>query len=539
MTKVLCGQKSLVLKILFVFLAVFLAACGGRTYENGTKILRICFYEDIQTLDPIYAENQTDRWLSQQIFNTLYTYGEDLVLYPELAESHSLMPNGRELQIKLREDVVFHNAPIFAEGKGRELRARDVVFSLKRFLKDAPSSSEQAALLREFLAEPIDTAIQELDHLTVKISLRQPVGAFLHLLAMPSTAIVPEEAFNTTQNIKFADQPVGTGPFMFGKYKRGSFAVLNKHPQYFKSSLNDTALPFLDAIDISFGLDEADALAELRQNGLDIMQISYSSMSKIKAEYPNELKSLYDTLAVPLLSVLGVDFQVAPLYYNDLKSPMLSQYFRKGLIKGICTDSIGLELPFDTYAKAEGQFLAPILPQYSQKATLLKPCDLAASKRLLEKYTIEPGAPLWNIYAPESHQDLAQTLQNAWHVCQFGLVNEPEKAAIKLKTKHFWVADEVLMLHFLARADSLQSFKDEVRIAWHDAAAIKEPSERQEAASLLAKQFYDKAFFMPLFFERLVFLKRKRVESMPFTPLGVWKAEVMDLDQEQAVQEES
>ncbi len=513
-------------------LALLLAACGGArpSSENGEKILRLALAEEIQTLDPIYAQSESDIWLSSQIFNTLYTFGEDLVLYPELAEKHQLLPNQREYLISLREDVKFHHSPIFAEDKGRPLRARDVVFSLKRLLKNATKTSEQALLLAQFLAEPLDTAIQEVDHITIKIALKQPVGAFLQLLSMPATAIVPEEAFNSELNQKFAEFPVGTGPFTFGKYKRGSFLILNKNEHYFKASLNDTALPFLDAIDVSFGLDEDDAFAEMRQNGLDLMLISSSSLQKIQKKYSNELQTRYDTLSVPLLSILGARFEVNPMAYKDLKNPMLSQYFRKGLRKGICMDSLGLELPFGAYMETEGRFLSPILPRFSQHTNHLSyRCDLPTSRLLLGKYKPAKDAPNWQFYAAEQHKTLQEHLQNAWKVCQFGLSDNPNQAAIRLEIQRFWVADEALMLSFLAQADTLQSFKDEVGIPWEKVVGIQDAQARQEAATELAVQYNEKSFFIPLYFQRLVLLKQKNVNGIPFTPLGLLKAENIDL----------
>ena len=58
---------------------------------------------------------------------------------PALAETWEISEDGRVYTINIKKGVYFQDSPVFPNGKGREVTAKDFVYSFKRIL--APSTA--------------------------------------------------------------------------------------------------------------------------------------------------------------------------------------------------------------------------------------------------------------------------------------------------------------------------------------------------------------------------------------------------------------
>jgi peptide/nickel transport system substrate-binding protein len=128
---------------------------------------------------------------------------------PLLAESWTMEPDGRSYTFKLRKGVKYHD--------GEAFDAADVKFSFDR-AKDDKSTNKAKKAVFDNIAR-IDTP----DAHTVILTLNNADGNFLFRLGENTAVILdPKSAAGT------ATKPIGTGPFRFDDWKKGSSVTLSK-----------------------------------------------------------------------------------------------------------------------------------------------------------------------------------------------------------------------------------------------------------------------------------------------------------------------
>lgn len=164
-------------------------------------------------LDPTAgAAAAIDEIVYANIFEGLTRIGSKGEVLPALAESWSVSDDGKTYTFKLRTGVKFHD--------GTDFDASNVKFSLDR-ARGEDSTNAQKALFKAI--ESVDVV----DAATVKITLSTPAGNFTFNLGWGDAVIVaPESADNNKTN------PVGTGPFKFSKWAKGSSIEMVKSDNY-------------------------------------------------------------------------------------------------------------------------------------------------------------------------------------------------------------------------------------------------------------------------------------------------------------------
>ena len=91
---------------------------------------------NVPHLDPIHSTTTVSSRVNAAIFEGLYHYHyfkRPFTLEPLLADGMpEISADGLKYRIKLKKGVLFQDDPAFADGKGRELTVKDVIFSWKR-----------------------------------------------------------------------------------------------------------------------------------------------------------------------------------------------------------------------------------------------------------------------------------------------------------------------------------------------------------------------------------------------------------------------
>lgn len=164
-------------------------------------------------LDPTAgAAAAIDEVVYANIFEGLTRIGPDGSVQPGLAESWTISDDGKTYTFKLRTGVKYHD--------GTDFNAEDVKFSLDR-ARAADSTNAQKGL---FAA--IDS-VEATDPATVTVKLKNPQGSFLYNMGWGDAVIVASETAETNK-----EKPVGTGPFRFENWAKGSSITIVKNAEY-------------------------------------------------------------------------------------------------------------------------------------------------------------------------------------------------------------------------------------------------------------------------------------------------------------------
>ncbi len=212
------------------------AGCGGihSAGDGDDDVLRLTTAR-IRGFDPAHAGDMASVIATGRIYEGLLQYAywdrpyrvEPLLAdgWPEVSE------DGRTWRFRIRRGIYFSDDPCFVAtgGKGRELVAQDLVYSIKR-IADVHVGSGGYWVFRgriegldDFRAasqgeEPTDYS-REVEGLRavgpheLEIRLTEPYPQLPWVLAMPYAFAVPREAVDAYGE-RFVNHPVGTGPYV-------------------------------------------------------------------------------------------------------------------------------------------------------------------------------------------------------------------------------------------------------------------------------------------------------------------------------------
>ncbi len=255
-----------------------LAACllAPLQAAQAETVLRARLNSDIYSSNPgVLRDENTDAVLAH-VVEGLVANREDGGVGPMLAKSWDISADGKTYTFHLRSGLVFHN--------GAPVTAADAVWSLKRYF-DKKTHWRCYSDLRGIAHVQSVTAP---DPLTVQVALDRAAPLFPQMLARVDCG---QSGILSRASIA-ADgtwlRPIGTGPFMFGDWKRNQYVDLVRFPRY-------AALPgpmdgntggkraLVDRIHYLVIPDVSAALAALERGSLDILdQIGPTDYATIK-----------------------------------------------------------------------------------------------------------------------------------------------------------------------------------------------------------------------------------------------------------------
>jgi oligopeptide transport system substrate-binding protein len=276
-------------------LASLLLACTP-SRKNLGNVYRGVLVSNLKSFDPATVQDQYSSMCQFQVYETLVEYkylARPYDIQPCLASAApEISDSGKVYTIRLKKGVEFADDACFPGGKGREVKAADFVYSIKRMcdartrttgwwifdgkvagLDDFRKASESLPPLPEQIYPPLYdqevAGLRALDDTTVRIELTKPYPYFKYILAMPYAAVVPREAVEHYGE-DFLNHPVGTGPYILKEWRRGLRLIFERNPKYkhgfypSEGTAGDSAeglladagkpLPFIDRLE--FGIFE-------------------------------------------------------------------------------------------------------------------------------------------------------------------------------------------------------------------------------------------------------------------------------------------
>ncbi|MCD7107833.1 ABC transporter substrate-binding protein [Rhizobium sp. DKSPLA3] len=173
--------------------------------------------------------NVPTQLVSGQIYEGLLRYDEKLQPMPSLAKAWEISPDGLTYTFHLHDGVTWHDGVPFGTA--------DVLFSVNEFLlKTQPRHRNTMSRVAKVEA-PNDT--------TVVFTLKQPFEPFIRSFAFWSMPMVPKHLYQGTDYATNPanEKPIGTGPFKFASWTKGSDIHLVKNAQYYLAGK-----PYLDDV---------------------------------------------------------------------------------------------------------------------------------------------------------------------------------------------------------------------------------------------------------------------------------------------------
>ena len=331
--------------------ALALAACGGP--QTRVNDVRLGIALEPPNLDPTSgAAAATDEIVYANVFEGLTRIGAHGEVLPALAERWDISPDRLTYIFHLHEGVRFHD--------GTSCDAADVKFSLDR--ARAPESTNA----QKGLFEPI-ASVEIVDPLTVKVTLTRPAGDFLFNMGWGDAVIVAPESAATN-----AVKPIGTGPFRFSRWLRGTQIELVRNPDYWGAPAR------LDAATFVVIPDPAAAYAALLAGDID--------------SFPNfpAVELLPQIEGDPRFAiVIGTTEGETILAINNARKPFDDLRVRQAIAHAIDRKALILGAS-EGYGVPIGSHFPPHDPAYVD-LTGTYPFDIAAGRRLLAEAGFPDG----------------------------------------------------------------------------------------------------------------------------------------------------
>ncbi|MCY1509395.1 Heme-binding protein A [compost metagenome] len=249
---------------IFWLLVIIFTSCSRHTEDRDKKVFNINLDQNLTSLDPAFARNQNAIWMINQVFNGLVQVDSGLNTVPCIAKSWQISTDHLTYTFHLRNDVFFHDDPLFAKGKGRKVVADDFVYSFYRLID--PKVASSGGWIFSDKVKDINS-FKAINDTTFQITLIKPFPAFMKLLTAQYCSVVPKEVVEHYGK-DFRSHPVGTGPFKFKYWKEDEILVLLKNENYWEKQ-GTQSLPYLDAVKVTFISDKQSAFMNFIKKELD------------------------------------------------------------------------------------------------------------------------------------------------------------------------------------------------------------------------------------------------------------------------------
>ncbi|MBD66122.1 MAG: hypothetical protein CME62_13000 [Halobacteriovoraceae bacterium] len=345
------------LNVCVLLLTLFAVSCTKKQ-NFDKKVLNVVTMAKVKGLDPVNAGDTYSSREIARVYEGLLEYHylkRPYTLQPNLAESMpEVSEDGLTYTFKIKKGVKFHDNKCFKDGKGRELKASDFVYSIKRMADMRNISTGWWLLdgrikgLNEWrdkyngkVANYDDEieGLKALDDYTLQFKLTSEYPQFLYSLAMVYTYAVPREAVEMYGK-EFLNNPVGTGAFMTGTYAQSNTIKYVKNPNYrdvFYPSEGEEGdkeagllkpagkkLPLVDEILVEIQTESSTRWLNFKKGNLDFAEVDKDNFNSVvvpgKGITADYAKKGIVLETVPDLDITYIAFNHDdPLFKNNVK----------------------------------------------------------------------------------------------------------------------------------------------------------------------------------------------------------------------------
>ena len=381
---------------------------------DGKKIFYHYRTSAHKTLDPMKQFDAASAQIVQNLFDTLLHYSylqRPYQLEPLLLEK---MPEQQDDKVTylftLKKGVYFNDDPAFKDGKGRELKVDDVIYSIKRFADF--SVNDLSYVLIAGMIEGLDqfrdkteelskknkpvnydalpvSGLKKLDDYRLQIKFTSDNPLVLYPLAFSGLSMVAREAVEKYGD-QFQEHPVGTGPFYMKEYSRRGKMILAKNPRYHQTyptegSAEDKAagllddagkqLPFVDEVHLPLIEETQPAMLKFKNGDIYWIAMNKDEFNNLAYKDKNDgkfhLKKPHDE------------------QYNIYDENYLStEYFKFGMRDKIVGSNKALRQAI-AYALNQEDFIDLMFNGRAMASSTIVPLPIAGSQRQVGDYWYE------------------------------------------------------------------------------------------------------------------------------------------------------
>jgi peptide/nickel transport system substrate-binding protein len=427
---------------------------------------------------------------------------------PWLATGFTVSANKKTYTFTLRKGVKFSN--------GKPMTSADVKFSLQQSMAAAKGWGY------------IDTAIKSVDAPspdTVVINLKFAWAPLLADLSLFSNGIVPNNYDGMTQ-AQFYQHPIGTGPFMWDYWHKGTALKLLRNPYYWQTGPDGSKLPYVNSVTWTDVPSDNTRETELKGSQAQIDEFpAWSTVSSLKST-PGVSMDLFNSTQTNYLS------------FNELVKPFQDVHVRRAISLAINRPDLVKAVLFGNGKPANSLF-PPQVPYYDPSTPGYQ-YNLSQAKQQMKESSVPHGFTTTLLIASgdSDYVTIATILQAELKPLGINLKIEqldPNTADNDQQTLKYdmtltlWTMDipdpDELATFAVDPKSGARSFftaydNPAVVTATHEAETTTVPAQRQKLYNLIQTDAAQDAFMAYLYYSPYPYATTSNVHGFFVTPLG-------------------
>ena len=299
--------------------------------------------------------------IASNVFNGLVAADFKLQPVPELAERWEVSPDERTYTFHIVKNAKWHD--------GKPVTAHDAAFTLNELTaKNHPRAGAWW---------PNVEFVRAVDDHTLVIQLKARYAPFMILLGNSlgmGTLIMPRHLYEgrDAKSNPANRAPIGSGPFKFSKWERGSHVELVRNPAYFRAGK-----PYLDRVVFRFVPDAATRLIGIEKGELDFLHayiVPYNEVERLKKS--------------PKVQVVNRGLEMVAtnefLFFNTRNGPLQDVRVRQALAHAIDRNEIRARALFGLGKVAHSHLNSSMGWAFTDKFDAYKTRDAAKANALLD-----------------------------------------------------------------------------------------------------------------------------------------------------------
>jgi oligopeptide transport system substrate-binding protein len=394
------------------------------TWADPAKTIRVMFPVAETGFDPQTTQDYYSSHIHRAIFDPLYEFSYLARPYRFVPHTAAAMPeisaDGKTWTIRVKTGIYFSDDPAF-KGKKRELTAADYVYSWKRLLDPkirAPflwfidnklvGADDVVAKAKETGKFDYDAPIEGLravDRYTIRMVLKEPDYLMLSYMTQSPMAAVAREVIETYADVNgwAMANPVGTGAYRLGQWRRGQKIVLEANPNYREEYFPDDGepadreliarmkgkrLPQAGRVEVSIIEESNPQLLAFDSRELDYANVPPDLVTNALDPATTKLKPRYTAEGVWLARVM--DPALAYCFFN-MDDPLVGGYtpdkiaLRRAIVMAFNTKDL-IDVWYQGQAVRATQPIPPPVAGHSAGFDANIKYDPATAKALLDRF---------------------------------------------------------------------------------------------------------------------------------------------------------